>query len=488
MADITNILAMGPRPTTEWQNPLDLAVKQQEIKRSQAAIREAEQLAAQRQAEMDRQRVNAEAARKAMAEAGDDHSLFLKKLGEYGATPDLINQTRTSIASSLSAYQQAKDHELDLHLKQNKRKADIIDSVMSIQDAHQRPLEYKRRQAEAAREGVTDLPNWESADQLDFYRRSLGIEGAMAEQERLKRAQAIQQQQADATTQNAETNANRFSETQRANLRKAGLKINEETGETENIPYEEMSDTEKAAFDDKQAVTELRRANTEKAQAEAEYKKAQAEGDPIKLQLAQARLAVSQQNAQNAVNNFNARYRGLLPEGQYIPGLIKDEAGNVIPPVNTATVRPTATSKTAAERADTLETLDQRIRAALSNPELKKGVGPLAGRLKELEGRLGTLPRDLAELKNDLVSYGAFQAGLHPVRGIGAMQYFDQVLGGLGQTPEQLLGKMDSNLATARAVQRTGKANTTGRGETPKTAPKAPLKYNLQTGQLEPNN
>lgn len=131
-------------------------------------------------------------------------------------------------------------------------------------------------------------------------------------------------------------------------------------------------------------------------------------------------------------------------------------AGAVTPTEFSTLNAPTTLQRDAAGRAVTMTDLDTRIRKALQNPEIQKGTGPLAGRLNEIQNRMGTLPHDLAELKNDLVSYGAFQAGLHPVRGIGAIEYFDKVMGGLGQDPGELLGKLDSNRATAESVKRVG--------------------------------
>ena len=66
------------------------------------------------------------------------------------------------------------------------------------------------------------------------------------------------------------------------------------------------------------------------------------------------------------------------------------------------------------------------------------------------------LPDKVAKFRNDPISYGAFQAGLHPVRGIGALHYFDQVMGGLGQTPDELMGKLNSNDETASFAEKRG--------------------------------
>ena len=142
---------------------------------------------------------------------------------------------------------------------------------------------------------------------------------------------------------------------------------------------------------------------------------------------------------------------------------------------------PTAAMRGMGERAATVDDLDAKIRAALENPLIKNGMGPLAGRLKNIQSKFGTLPKDLAELQTDLISYGAFQAGLHPVRGIGAMNYFEKVIGGLGQEPEQLLGKMNSNRAVSQSVQGVAGRTLMQQGN----APKPMKRYNPATGRFE---
>lgn len=136
----------------------------------------------------------------------------------------------------------------------------------------------------------------------------------------------------------------------------------------------------------------------------------------------------------------------LVRPGSHVSGDAMKTSG-----VNTLNT-PTQNTRNAGERSETMLDIDSRIRTALNNPELRKGTGPIAGRLSEIQGKYGSLPHDLAELQNDLISYGAFQAGLHPVRGIGALEYFEKVMGGLKQNPEELLGKLDSNKATAESV------------------------------------
>jgi hypothetical protein len=89
----------------------------------------------------------------------------------------------------------------------------------------------------------------------------------------------------------------------------------------------------------------------------------------------------------------------------------------------------------------------------LQDPAIRGQLGPLLGRAKNFEEFIGNLPPELAEFGQDLNSYAAFQAGLHPVRGIGALEYFDKKLGGLGQTPEQLEGKLKSGEIVSQTVE-----------------------------------
>lgn len=246
----------------------------------------------------------------------------------------------------------------------------------------------------------------------------------------------------------------------KATLATHGFK-KDEKGNIVPLPYKESSP-------EQQAVHDLKASQAEAAAATADLKKAQAENQPTLKDLAMKRLQHAEESTRVAAkrlglseDQFEFKTKGTVGGVPQAGGLVTD-TGQTVGTANAANVRPTTTQRDAAGRADTMLDLDARIRKALQNPEIQKGTGPLAGRLSEAEGRLGTLPEDLSELRNDLISYGAFQAGLHPVRGIGALQYFDKVMGGLGQNPEELLGKLDSNKATAGSVKKVGDVKSTG--------------------------
>ena len=250
-----------------------------------------------------------------------------------------------------------------------------------------------------------------------------------------------------------------------AHLRDTGWKLDDK-GEVVPLPYEEMTLKQRDAHDTQEAIRTLRNSQGELAEAHTELAEAQKNNIPQQMELARKRIATAQTNAATALQRlglsreqFNLKVGGA-PESEAHPGQLVDDNGKTVGTAFQGNVKPTGTQKDAAGRAETMEVLDSRIRKALQNPLLRSATGTLAGRLSEIEGKVGTLPSDLAELRNDLVSYGAFQAGMHPVRGIGAIEYFDKVMGGLGQSPEELIGKLNSNKATAESVKHVGTPHT----------------------------
>ena len=231
-----------------------------------------------------------------------------------------------------------------------------------------------------------------------------------------------------------------------------------------------------------QAVEDLKQSQAELADANKSYTDAKAKNLPLQMQMASQRIATAQRNALTAMGNLGVRKSeydmhafGTDASGNELPGVLHDAAGNPVGSTQAGNVKPTTTMRDAAGRAEDLTAIQGRIQAALKDPEIQQYMGPIGGRLAEAQGTLGTLPAKVAQFQNDLVSYGAFQAGLHPVRGIGALQYFDKVMGGLHQTPEQLSGKLASNAATAGTVQQEGTMPTAGGIARRATAPNAPL-------------
>lgn len=261
------------------------------------------------------------------------------------------------------------------------------------------------------------------------------------------------------------------------NLRDHGYTVDETdpSGQkTRPLRYEEMSGQQ-------QAVEDLKHSQTELADANAALAKAKNDPSSPAFRLAQARVDVAKQNANTAIgklsvarDNYNMHAFGKDSQGNELPGVLHDADGNAVGSTQAGNVKPTTQARDAAARAEDLTAIQGRVESALNDPEIQQYMGPIGGRLAEAQSQLGTLPAKVAQFQNDLVSYGAFQAGLHPVRGIGALQYFDKVMGGLHQTPEQLRGKLASNAATAGTVQQEGTMPTSAGNRRRSTAPNPP--------------
>jgi len=128
--------------------------------------------------------------------------------------------------------------------------------------------------------------------------------------------------------------------------------------------------------------------------------------------------------------------------------------------------KPTAPTQTAAERSFVMKETGARILEELDDPEIQAHLGPVNGRATQALIALGNAPEKVAKFYYDLVSFGAFQAGQHPVRGIGALEYFDKRFGGLAQTADQLKGKLASAGLTADSVMKSAKTDEPNQGDT----------------------
>lgn len=179
-------------------------------------------------------------------------------------------------------------------------------------------------------------------------------------------------------------------------------------------------------------------------------------GDPnsVPNQLLRERLALASGGLQMRQKEYMMHAFGTGDNGEALPGAMIGDDGRPVGTANAPNVRPTASMRDTGSRAQIAEDTKDRILGELQNPQVRSQLGPMLGRAHTFQEFIGNLPPELATLGTDLTSYAAYMAGQHPVKGIGALQYFDKVIGGLGQTPEQLEGKLKSTGATSADVIR----------------------------------
>lgn len=228
-----------------------------------------------------------------------------------------------------------------------------------------------------------------------------------------------------------------------------------------NLMLEE--DPTSAAYKDRENLRHYRDLIANKAQVMADIAANKYKPGTEEYKELQTRLQHLKNEEAIALGNLGARRQedaahlyGTDLQGNALPGSLLLDDGTPVGTLNAPNVRPTTEQRNAAGRADIVQQLGRHLASEMDDPEIKPYLGAGAGRIAEIEARGGILPEKVARFRNDLISYGAFQAGFHPVRGIGALEYFDKVLGGLGQDPENLRGKLLSNEDTAGMVQKTG--------------------------------
>lgn len=288
------------------------------------------------------------------------------------------------------------------------------------------------------------------------------------------------QQKADALgekdLQGAINTSTKNDETYKSGLAKSGMK---ETDDGQGGT--------KVEVDPDSPVTKFKQAQEDYTQAKADYDKLRSDPNSFVSKQAAQKLALAGGNLQMRQKEYLKTAFGVDSGGAALPG------ANLLPdgtPVGTAlnkNVAPTATQKDAAGRAQVGENIRTRILAALKDPQIRSQLGPILGRAKTAQEAIGNLPPGLAQFGNDLKSYAAFQAGMHPVRGIGGLQYFDKVMGGLGQTPEQLEGKLASGhnvaqdvIGIGRPPVAKGSAGQPGHREAPPAPAKSSSKFNWE--------
>jgi hypothetical protein len=176
-----------------------------------------------------------------------------------------------------------------------------------------------------------------------------------------------------------------------------------------------------------QAQNDYFSARKELADAQADLAKSKNDPNSPAFKQAQQRILVAQRNAQTAAGRLglsNEQYLmhayGTDAQGNPLPGSLQSPDGTPVGTAFQGNVKPTTGQRDAAGRAQTGEDLRQRILSQLQDPEVQAGLGPMAGRVSEGKSAIGVLSPKMSQFYNDLKSYGAFQAGMHPVRGIGA--------------------------------------------------------------------
>jgi hypothetical protein len=226
-----------------------------------------------------------------------------------------------------------------------------------------------------------------------------------------------------------------------------------------------MSDLERG-------VLGLKQAQSDAANAKAALDKAKNDPNSPAYQLAYKQLQAALRRTAAIEGNlglrqaeYNANYFGTDASGQNpLPGApANPDNPTQAEGLKTANVtKPTTEMRNKASTAQSVIDTGNTLLQQLQDPTIRGQIGPVISRARSLEDFLGALPPQLAAFKTNMGSMAAFTAGLHPVRGIGAIQHFDRVFNGPGgvRSPEALEATIKQMADTASKIKARGSVPT----------------------------
>lgn len=240
-------------------------------------------------------------------------------------------------------------------------------------------------------------------------------------------------------------------------LRKQGL-----GADNKPIPYEDLTPAEQASQD-------LKSSQAESQDALAQLNRAKNDPTSPAYKVAFARLQVSRENAATAAGKLGldktkylGDYYGVGADMQPLPGApANPDNPQQAQGLKTAAItKPTAKARDNANVADQVLATGDRIKQELQNPAVRDAVGKFAGRYTNLQDFIGSLPPQAQGLKTDLASYSAFVAGMHPIRGIGAIQHFEHVVGRADRGADSIASAIDEMAKNAHQMKQQGTIKT----------------------------
>lgn len=303
-----------------------------------------------------------------------------------------------------------------------------------------------------------------------------------ADQDALKNVAQLEDFRSQTAQRNAQANAATLAP--QIQLGRYGLKMvpNPQTGAMEAVP-DETSPAYKSQQDKDaklQAQTELIGAQTDSAKAQKEYRDAQTafqklKADPSSViyQQAQQRLQTAQQNANLAASRlslsqqtYNARYLGMGPDGQALPGAMVTDDGRPVGSVNAANVRPTAKERTNSDLASSAAEQLNDIKGIIQRHSTL--FGPGYGQTSQFRQWVGSQDPDAQRFMAARTIAADHLAGVFGGRSEAALAALDKAIGQLKDNPDAAiagidqLGKANQRFVSAGQVNSVGSTGTSG--------------------------
>lgn len=365
-----------------------------------------------------------------------------------------------------------------------KRNQEIAQADAATRQKYQAELEDKGRVAY----GILQLPPAQRQQAWDFVRQNHPDGQSLSPQVPDETTLKIMHAHAISTAQQL-VQANK-SDTEERMLRTKGLKRDAQ-GNLIPLTREELGPTELADLDSKQSLADLRKAQTDLAEATEALRKAQANPNSPAYKLAVERLNVSKQNAQTAAarlglsqDTFEMRAFGTN-NGQALPGAMITEEGQPVGTSLQQNVRPTGQERNKGDMAISAHDQLQDIRKIVTNrPDI---FGPAAGRKTDFTIWLGSQDPDAQAFRAARTIAGDHLAGTFGGRSEAALDALDSAIGQFKDNPAAVLAGLDQLEKANKLFIDKGTVKTVGSKaatSTTKTAPARPAIGTMKGGYI----
>lgn len=153
----------------------------------------------------------------------------------------------------------------------------------------------------------------------------------------------------------------------------------------------------------------------------------------------------------------NPKARNYTPATS-IPGLGAGPGSSSGPGGGTGSIpsKVTGQSKSRADAGRAIIPLIDQVDQMLKDPEVLSGVGPLPGRISDVERYIGNAPPKIARLYGTLKSIYSLGGTLHGWRALQVAQEFEKAYGGLKTNPDSLIAALEAMRDTAKSVMGAG--------------------------------
>lgn len=245
-----------------------------------------------------------------------------------------------------------------------------------------------------------------------------------------------------------------------ATLAQHGFALDETNpGQLRPLRYEEMSPTQ-------QAVSDLKNAQQEQAEATAALRQAQNDPSSPTFKLAQGRLDVARRNAQTAIGRlglsgqqFELRAHGT-ENGQALAGSMIDDEGKPVGTAFQGNVRPTGQERNKGDMAFSAEEQLGDIKSIMQkHPDL---FGPGFGQASKFRQWLGSEDPDAQRFLSARTIAADHLAGTFGGRSEAALDALDSAIGQFKDNPAAAIAGIDQLTKANTRFEKAGTVRTTG--------------------------